>query len=351
MSTEITQGLRSLIPSLSSLDSDFEAKTVLQQQSAKFAHIMANVNNITDSVQFVQAVLNDLETLKDRYRATWSTELDIILLSSQIRVCAFQLQVQSQEQKGSFGTSKKYGPDGSGQSLQHCGFSTAIRLIHVFSKLVDSPRAGPTAPSCLQNGEAQVLQRYLPKYFFRALLFAVSFIFKWMALRASKVPSPDTDLARNYIQLTYRIVSSASVVANDESGRAAKMIEVLSRASDLSRLNMSEPRHDPGSGLHLLEDTIRVAQEIRKSVPQTTESFNNDPAYVGTSLNSVESSGYNASGQSSGLPDAPELSQADAALDMGQDFDWNSLLGFDYSTPLFLDFETDFNISQSNTRE
>lgn len=326
---------------MSALEIDFQARTAIHQQSAKSALIMANVKNTVDSVQFTQAVLNDLEVLKDRYRATWSTEIDIMVLSAQIRACAFQLQVQSQEQKNILSTHKNDELNVSDRALQHLGFAAAIRLIHTFS---DLSKTGTASPSSLQNGDAHVLQRYLPKHFFATLLFAASFIFKWMAFRASELPSPDSGLARNHIQLTYHILSSTSLVPYDEWSRAARMIEVLSRARDLSRLKMTESRPEAVSRLHLLEDTIKAAQEIRETVPRTVEFISSEQTDVEKASNLMERSGCAALNQSSEISDAPQLSQADFTLDMEQGFDWNSLMGFDYSTPPFFDFETDLNI-------
>lgn len=325
MSTEITRKIApSIISSLSALELEFEAKTIIQQQSAKAAHMMANVNNATDSLQFARAILDDFESLKDHRHTIWTTEMDLMLISTRIRVYGFQLYAQSQEQRVVLNKSKSYELDISNKVLQQSGLADAVRLIHIFSELVDIWHTEPASPSRLKDRDAKMRVRGLPKFFFTGLLFAVSFIFKCMAQSGSDLPHSVSDLARNHIQLAHRILSSLSMDAEDELARATKMIEVLSRARDLSPLKVSER-----SRAHLLDDTIRAAQEIRSSVAQTVE-FEKGSKFAETPVVSGEGTAYVAATQNFEEPNAPDMLPADFNFDMGQNFDWNSLLGFDY---------------------
>ena len=350
MSSEITRGTRPLKHPLAESELEFVAKTALQQQSAKSALIMTNINNTTDPVQFAQAVCSDLEIVKDRYRATWGHELDIILLSVQINIYAFQLQAQNQVQRDSNGAHNKLQPDVSSKTLLHCGFTASIRLIHNYYELASKSRSRRRVSSGTHNGQTLFLQRYLPKHFFSSLFLATSFVFKYIAICASELPCWDGDLASNHIRLAYSILTSSSLDEQDEPAQAARKIQVLSRAKDLSRLKVSDSRSDMGSRLRLVDDTVRAAQELRKSVRQNVNSDGSNSTFAKSPSTLIRDSDDGTAHRQSGMLNISEPSSADFNVDIGQDFDWNSLMGYDFSVLQFLDFEMHDGTNQNPAR-
>jgi len=172
------------------------------------------------------------------------------------------------------------------------------------------------------------------------LLLAVFFICKWMALRAADLPSLDNELAKNHLQISHEIFSSRSIEPGDEAERAAKTIEVLSRARDLSRLNTIELRPDRKSKLHLIDDVIKTAQEIRKERFGIDNGAEVNPEQAEFTPFSVGQ--HNLHAQNSGNSWITPLaeSSADLTLGHGQEFDWNALLELDLSQAEFPEFQS-----------
>lgn len=238
VSAEITRRVRPPKRPSSVFELDFEAKTALQQRSAKSAMIMANIDTTADCFQFVRSICKDLENAKDIYSEMWTGETDIMLLASQIKVYASLLQTQKVVQKPPSETTTTLELDISTKAILHCVFSTAVRLIHIFSKLFESSQLQNTTPISSPNCSEPFIQRHLPKTYYRTLLFAASFLIKWMAIQATDFPTSDSDLARNHVRLTYQIMTSLSLELEDEPARAARMIEALSRVHELPRLDI-----------------------------------------------------------------------------------------------------------------
>ncbi|ODQ69038.1 hypothetical protein LIPSTDRAFT_66714 [Lipomyces starkeyi NRRL Y-11557] len=220
-------------------------------------------------MSIIQHLCRDLDDVKDRHRSTWNREADIELLGAQLNIYAFQLQKLSPAQHSSppgsleVGTAKK--------ALIHLGLSTAVRIIHVFSTMTEG---GSAQPSPQADGSFQTdphhPERYLPKYYFMTLSFATSFMFK--ALANNGEDFRHNEIARNHIQLAYQMFSSWSDYPMDEFGRVARMIMVLSRASNLSIL---EDFHSQGdASVSVLDETIHAAKEIRErmKMPDLTRS-------------------------------------------------------------------------------
>jgi hypothetical protein len=313
---------------------------VLQQQSVKAALMMANVNGTLDTFLFAQALIQNIDAVENRYHSSWSSELDLMLLFIKLKIYAFQLQAQNQQQKVTSSMRNTSEVDVSGRAFHNLGFLSAVRLIGIFSETLDQSNIVSPVPSNAESENAYVSRRYLPKHFVQGLLFAVSFIFKLMAWHASELSSSDRNLARNHIRLTYRILTSMSLAPGDEPARAARMVHVLSRTHDLSRLKTSEPSTNSGSRLHLLEDTIRVAKEIREGGSQVSESMEDDHSNADLALNLIWT---DESVTSNDIPNLPDLYQSQNIFDFGQHFDWNSVPGFDFPVPQYFDFGMENN--------
>jgi hypothetical protein len=304
---------------------DFQLKTVLQQQSAKSAMVMASITSTMNDLQFAQGICRDLENLKVVHSEAWSDETEIILLVSQIKVYAFQLQKTLRRgQKVLIGVNMSSDLDVSAKAMLHCGFTAAVRLVHTFSELLTVPKTDPNISNSEIGIDNQFLQRYLPKQYYNSLFSACAFIFKWMAIYAADNSSSDGGIARSHIQLTHKILSSISMSPMDEADRTARVIERLSRKRDLSRLNTIEQEPDQESRLHLLQDVVNTADEIRKENSKREGNSNGESAQEKLPQSLFQDAFQDGTSQYTGSSRIQEELNTDFALNFMHDFDWDS---------------------------
>ena len=236
---------------------------------------MSKVNDHAD-IALINLICQELDSVKHRHHNAWSDEAEIELLNAQLNTYTFQLQQISQAQYTAPGSSENIMLK---KSLIRLGFMVAARMIHTFSTMTSKgSNLLETQTHISSDGEDRTrTQRYLPKYYFIALSFAASFIFKATA-NFKERDSTTYEIAQNSIGQTYRMFSSWSDHKSDELGRAARMIEVLSHASDLSGLEKFDLRG--GANLSILEHTMQTAKAIREGMEM--EELKEDPYQYGT---------------------------------------------------------------------
>ncbi|KAE9369861.1 hypothetical protein N431DRAFT_493580 [Stipitochalara longipes BDJ] len=235
--------------SLSHFETDFANKLQIGMKSIKAAVFISKIHQHVD-ISMIHLICEDLDDLKHKNHNTWSEEAEI----ERLAMC----QAQCSPPSSSENTMLKH-------SLISLGFTAAVRIIYIFSttSAVKSTLLETQTHKPCQSEEFTRTQRYLPKYYFRTLLFAASFIFKAMA-NYEETNSSHYEIARNHIRQTYRMLSSWSEDKMDEFGRAARMIEVLSHVSNLS--DLKEFDSHGGASLTILEDTVQTAKEIREGL-------------------------------------------------------------------------------------
>ena len=247
--------------SLSQIETDFATKLQIERQSIKAAVFLSKIHQQAD-ISMMHLICRDLDDVKHMHRNTWSEEAEIELLGAQLNIYTFQLQQMFQSQCSSPNDSETTMLK---SSLINLGFTTAARIIHIFSTMTTtrpSPLEAQTHVSCQGNDVAHT-QKYLPKHYLITLLFAASFIFKAMA-NYEDTDSSHSEKACNYIRKTYQMLLSWSEHEMDELGRAARMIQVLSHVSNLSV--MKEFDSQSSTSRSILEDTMQTAKEIREGM-------------------------------------------------------------------------------------
>jgi hypothetical protein len=306
--------------SLSHFETDFATKLRIGMQSIKAAVFMSKIHQHAD-ISMIHLICRDLDDVKHIHHNTWSEEAEIELLGAQLNIYTFQLQQMSQA---------RCSPPSSSEntmlknSLINLGFTAAVRVIHIFSATtaVRSTLLETETHKTCQSEDFTRAQRYLPKYYFTTLLFAASFIFKAMA-NYEETNSSHHEIARNHIRQTYRMLSSWSENKMDELGRAARMIEVLSHASNLSSLKEFDSHG--GASLSILEDTVQTAKEIREGME--IKAAGNPATQYGTPC----SAGVDP--PSEVLPDTLESwVNPDSDIVNDLDFDWNLLGEFNMTS-------------------
>ncbi|PMD32666.1 hypothetical protein L207DRAFT_571949 [Hyaloscypha variabilis F] len=306
--------------SLFHLETDFTTKLQIGMQSIKAAVFMSKIHQNAD-LSMIHLICRDLDDVKQVNHKTWSEEAEIELLGAQLNIYTFQVQQMSQAQSRPPSSSEN---SMLKNSLINLGFTAAARIIHVFStaSAVSSTLPETQTHEPCQSEDFTRTQRYLPKYYFTTLLFAASFIFKAMA-NYKETNSSHYEIARNHIRQAYRMLSSWSENKMDEFGRAARMIEVLSHASNLSGLKEFDSHG--GASLSILEDTVQTAKEIREGMERNAagnpESQYGTPCSVGADVPSEVLPGTLGS-----------WVNADSDVVDYFDFDWNLLREFDMTS-------------------
>jgi hypothetical protein len=329
--SEILNVAKLVVSPISQVEKDFVAKTQVQRQSVKSALLLSSLKDDGGCLSFVQILLKDLDDVKEYYRDTWVVEAELVLLGVQLNIYAFQLQQIPVEQQGSFASSEY---ENSKKILMQRGFTAAVRLIHKFSEITIQSNAALPRPS---QEALSFSTRHLPKHYFTLLLFATSFIFK---ATVSNLGSNtfDNDIASNHIRLTHRILLSNSSEPMDEASRAARMIEVLSKAQCLSQLRLEERSVNDHMSLSLLEDVIVTAREIRDSPGGTAGSGYNPDSQQDTP-SSMDTFAYNE--ELANVAGAISVEDLEANCHGLYGFDWNAPWGFNFPTPDMFNFQTD----------
>lgn len=313
---DITDTKRDLHSPLSHLEAYFATKLQLEMQSSKAAIFLSKIHQHAD-ISIIQQLFRELDGVKDKRGKTWSEEAEFELIVAQLNVYAFQLQQMSPAPNRPSTSSEK---NTFKNMLIHLGFTAAIRAVYKFSSMTATGSALPA--HCSPQAEpAHRPQKYLPKHYYVALLFAASFIFKTMANSEGEDCSRN-DVAANHIRLTYEILSSCSDHPLDEFGRAARMIDVLSRASNLSRLK--EFRSHGGASVSVLDETVQTAREMRESIKATAADNSGPRDETPVSVGADQPSTTNALSDS---VDSWPATEFDGMNDF--DFNWNLSWGFD----------------------
>ncbi|KAH8807576.1 hypothetical protein F5884DRAFT_789570 [Xylogone sp. PMI_703] len=313
--SELTKSPKPLATPLYQYELEFEARTMLHQRLLKSALIMIGITRSSDSFQTTKALVDDLDYVKDRYRHVWSTASDIMLLTAQIKVCAYQLQVHDPSSRDLHNIHTGHPLDHSTYGLQQLGFMASIRLIYAYSEASYIDNNEENSPDLSSSDQGIIPQRCLPKGCFLGLWLAVAFVFKILAVRGKSISSSDRQLAMNHIQIAYEIMSRISTQPGDEAHRAARVVGILSRTHDLSLLARSG--HDVDiTGVNLMQDVTDAAGEIAGTYGQTVGSRTTDlidPGAAPATSNTFHES-------------QSENSHADFDFNIEYNLDWNMLL-------------------------
>lgn len=288
-------------------EADFITKLQIECRSSRTALLMSKIHSLAD-LSIIQHLCRELDDLKQAERSAWNGETDIELLGAQLSLYSYKLQQIAPARC----SSSESIPDAVTLKgvLIRLGVETAVNIIQLFSELADM---GATVSDSLSQRDPHHPTRYLPKYYYITLLFSASFIFKAMA--HSEEDFQHSESVWSHIKLTHKMLSTWSWQPTDEFGRAARMIRVLSRASNLSILEDFESLD--GTSVSVLDDTIHAAKEMRGSTGADSPTETPRPESEASVSNPT-------------LPNTEEFWQTQSIDGMvGFDFNWNSPWGFD----------------------
>jgi hypothetical protein len=199
----------------------------------------------------IQIFDSALDAAKMQYADDWTAEAEINLQAAKLYLYGIYFVAKGQTNP----TVSSIWSDVSSQLLLHGGLRTAARLIYIFSTLEED--SIQLSPGSDMDRNARLLS--YPKHYFRTLMFAVVFLFKFLAVNKQASDS-DKDLALNSISTTHRLFKG--FVTSLEHLRVARSIEFMGRipgtADTASALHV-----DTRLGASILYDYVWRAAQLR----------------------------------------------------------------------------------------
>jgi hypothetical protein len=151
------------------------------------------------------------------------------------------------------------------------GFHTATQIAHIFARC--SQREFPI-PSCGNDQrspqEADKICLSSPKSYFRALVSTGFFLIHFMA-QGHDISRQDRILARNWIKQVYECLQYLSHSKIDEGGRAARLLELLSRHVDDGNSSQHFKKEDQEPSRTMLESAMVVTSKLRLNLSQSAD--------------------------------------------------------------------------------
>lgn len=232
------------------IPSEFAYQIMVQHTLAKFTTIVLENSQEIVSHSLVKLIDTELDGLKSRFPTPWTPRVEMAVLVAKIHlytmtIIRMQLDLTSRE------------------ILMKSGFSVALRIVYLSDQGLGfrSSDYGDLAP--------EVLQRTLPKNYFRALVLATVFLLRFFVLNIHASPE-EQELARNHVAMAQRYLKAGSKGPADEKFRAARLLEALSRQQPVD-LDTTKLRIDDRMGASLVYDAITTGQELRGAKPEIEE--------------------------------------------------------------------------------
>lgn len=248
---EILNGLCALPGPRTHAENDFITKVSVMKQYAKARSIMENSGrNLNCNI--VQMLCRELDDLRDEHKDTWNQEAEIILLGVQLSIYTHQLEHYPPHDSTFSNSSSSYNQEAKNDIIVNITLGIAVRLIDAFNSIT------------ITDPNTATPQRYLPKHYFSMLLVASTIIVK-ARTKYPSITAHASATAQNQLRQAYTILSAWSARKHDEPDRAARLIEVLSRAERQGNLKLIESSKDARTGIAVLSDAIMTAKELSES--------------------------------------------------------------------------------------
>lgn len=275
-----------------SLDQQLPASLLSQietQLYATRASIMLSERSSSEhQLSLIGILARDLKSLGNNLPNTVATQVD--LLAAELRLYSLPLLSRSIT-----------GPDKTSNPLSKAtwykGFRVALQIVEVFSKsiqqssLITLAATGDCPPTT-----CDIITAFFPKHYFRVLVMAGMYLLNLLIVDR-EIAEQDEVVARSRVREVYEALRYWSQQDMDESDRAARMIELLSRHVDDLRL-CAQPEEETDNSRGIIAQGMKIARKIRSELQasagqggygQQPSEFSFDPSasFVGLQLGSV----------------------------------------------------------------
>lgn len=270
---------------------DFAAQVEIQRHVARYMTILTADQDYKFNVPAMKIFERELDGVSLHFKASWNTETEFNLLRAKLSLYALACINNPVPDRSASLSISRSNNDQDLAILKLAGLYFASKLVRIFSDIVDAKAAItctlPTTDSLPTNATSTCI----PKFYSISLCFATFFLLKFCAFDGNLTQS-DRDTAENTIKIAYDMFLRTSIHPLDESGRVAKVVEVLSKTGD-SELRIKDRRD-----ASIVYDSLRRAAELRgrqtdEPIPeicleQNGQANNDDPG--GVSIDGASSS-------------------------------------------------------------
>lgn len=229
---------------------DFAAQLEIQRQIASYTSVLSSDQALLDSSTAIQMYERELNAIPAHFKDQWTQLCEFSLLVAKLHL--YTLVILSAKPEPASTT--KPGVAGPQNSVGVCllkGFHTAIKMISLYSQILDS-----IPQNAQHDTDIQPTHWTLPKSYHLSFAQATFFLLRFTS-SGSQFPESDRDIARNHIRLSHDIYLRISQRPEDEAERAAHVIETLSR-------NAGEATAaSEGPDLSILQIAARRAAQLR----------------------------------------------------------------------------------------
>jgi hypothetical protein len=243
----------------------FSAQVEIQRQVVRYTTALEDVVDTRTCYCLVQLFDRELENIRTRFHDSWSPLVEISLLTAKL----FLYSLCFIYDKNVTLPSALVSTDAMipFRVILYSGHATAVRLIHLYAQ------AKTEIPTAASDHIRYRHVAYYPKHYPKSVVFAAIFLLKFIAIEPH-APESDLDLARNHVNIVYRIFNSFR--GWGEYHRGAKMIEVLTRMTSPGS-GQVKPHVNYRLGASIHYDAIRTAITLRDRSAEAANVTATDP--------------------------------------------------------------------------
>lgn len=229
---------------------DFAAQLEIQRQIASYTTVLSSDQALLNSSSAIQMYDRELSAIPSHFKEQWTRLCEFSLLVAKLHLYMLVI-LSARSEQASTAKSKVAGPQNSVGICLLKGFHTAIKMISLYSQILDDIARNPP-----QDTDIQPTHWVLPKSYHLSFAQATFFLLRFTT-SGSQFPEADRDIARNHIRLSHDIYLRLSQRPEDEAQRAAQVIETLSRNTGESAIPTEGP------DLSILQIAARKASQLR----------------------------------------------------------------------------------------
>lgn len=264
-----------------SLSDEFLTFLDIQAYATRAASLIGKQSTASSQRSLIGLLERDLASIEARIRSP-SQRVRIGILAARLRLSAIPMISQFPSKADSMCSNTL------SKAIWYTGFHTAIQIARIFAESSLLGDANPT------NYSSATVTKYFPKHYFQILVMAGMYFINILAIDRH-ISTDDKILAQNHIKMVFQTLTRWSQEPRDEAGRAARVIDLLSRhiqshdwSSELQEIPLET------APMSIITNGMRMAGMLRYRLPVPFVQSNTEPA---------------ASWESEpGLPEFPEYS-------------------------------------------
>ncbi|KAH8885477.1 hypothetical protein GQ53DRAFT_828881 [Thozetella sp. PMI_491] len=247
-----------------SVPKGFAALVDVERCVAKYTALVSEHTSFDAVQSLIQLFEHELDVTKSGYEDVWNDRIEFVFLAAKLYIYASLAVNEGRDMASGDRAVRNRAPSDTYCTHLSQGLSAAVRITSILSSGCFSLQAHPSTSASPEILEHQLHLDGLPKFYFRALVFAAFYLLRYFALNGQCRPA-DRDLARNHVIMAYNYMQKHSADPMDECGRAAAVIDALSRGGSTSQQmeGMAALRVRERLGASIFYDALTVANELR----------------------------------------------------------------------------------------